>query len=615
MNSRETQKKKIRISIALCAGILFLLSIVMVWGISSSWGRVKMQRTIFTYGTEDASYTGSAVVMTPKHASESHKVPGVLIYGGASSYSYSLKSYGIELGRRGYCVVLCDMPGQGLSNAIGHSGGYQNYSGKEGNGPGTGEDVTAYTKAVTDYISSLNYVDTDHLTVAGFSAGQGWAVQTALWNPDVYQTAITLSGYRPAYQAVAREAGVNFIGIKGDGSPNPMMCPEYEMVDGAFTGSGTFENSTADYCYNHPTAVQHQMQPIHGGLITAIIEALHMASPTDTTLASNNLTYMGAELWSAAAIVSLFVLITCLLHALLTMDYFKSLIRPAGVSYPSMCAAGSDTRSRIKSIAYLSFRTIIVIVLYEIFAARTQMIPLFHGTRWAGLWINIWVPFLIANMVVNLIIFLIWHIRHGKPHGGNAYNYELSWGSAQRNAENIGKCLLLGAAMVFVIPSLLSFLDNLLAINLKVMIFGMITFNMEHMLQMPAYILLYFALLFCASLTQYITNPAYDDGTSKGQLIATARTTFIAILPYLVLCVWNTLKGMNMIVMANTYTVDAFAPLDNLYGYPIMMALITPVMDVLHRKTKSVWPGIIVCAMLLGVLICCNYSLNETWFG
>lgn len=72
---------------------------------------------------------------------------------------------------------------------------------------------------------------------------------------------------------------------------------------------------------------------------------------------------------------------------------------------------------------------------------------------------------------------------------------------------------------------------------------------------------------------------------------------------------------MNLIKMAGEYSVDTFAPLDNMYGYPIMMALITPIMDILYRKTRAVWPGIIVCAMLLGVLICCNYSLNETWFG
>lgn len=89
----------------------------------------------------------------------------------------------------------------------------------------------------------------------------------------------------------------------------------------------------------------------------------------------------------------------------------------------------------------------------------------------------------------------------------------------------------------------------------------------------------------------------------------------MAVLPYLVLVVWNTLKGMQLIKMSGTYGVDQFVPLDNMYGYPIMMSLVTPIMDRLKRKTGSIWPGVIVCAMLLGVLVTCNYSLNETWFG
>lgn len=488
------QKKegRLRVSIIAIAIILLLFSVVMVWGTSSSWGKVKMQRINFTYATEDSGYTGSAIIMTPKTADKEHKVPGVIIYGGISSYSYSLKSYGIELSRRGYCVILCDMPGQGFSNAIGHNGGYQSYA------PGVGADVTSYTETVVGYLQNLNYVDQDNLTVAGFSAGQGWAANTAAWNPRVFKTTMTLSGYQQKNQKIAQEAGVNYVGIKGDGLTSPASCPDYETIPGQFTGSGSFEDRTAIYCYLDEKVVQHQMQPINGGLIKGIIEVFQLSSPTDTTLPSSNLVFMGAEIWSAVAIISLFVLLTGFLQALLTMDYFKSIFHPAIPQYTVMCGGDQDPKKRkIKSIAFLSFRILLVIVLYEIFAARTQLIPLFTGIRPAGLWINVWVPFFIANMVVNVLIFAVWHRKYGKPEGGTAYHYGLVWENRDKNIKNIGKCLLLGAILVFFTLSFLSFLDTLLAINLKVMIFGMITFNLEHMLQMPAYILLYFALLFC----------------------------------------------------------------------------------------------------------------------
>lgn len=609
-------KKKIRLSAAWISMILLLLSVTMVWGISSGWDSVKMQRLNFTYATDSGQYTGSAIMMAPKSATSTKKVPGVLILGGASSYSYALKSYGIELSRRGYAVMLCDMPGQGLSNYVGHSGGYGSYTPKVGQ-PNGGEDVTSYIDSAATILRELNYVDPERLTIGGFSAGQSWSAQQVSWNPGVFKTVITLSGYNEKFQKIVTESGTNFIGIKGDGLSNPDSYPDFNTAPGELTGIGSFEEGNAVYCYLNTSEVQHQMQPINGGLISGILKAFELCSPTGSPIASDDLVYMQAEVWSAVAIISLFVLITCILKAVLSMGFFGSIYRPQPMNYPVLCGADPDLQKRrIKSIAFLSFRILAVIVLYELLAARFQPIPLFYGTPWAGLWINIWVPFLAANMVVNLALFLIWHRRYGKPNGGNAYHYGLTWeGTLARNLGNIGKCIGLGLVIVFIVLSFLAFLDGLLAVNLKVMIFGMITFNMEHMLQMPSYVLLYIALLFTASLTQYITNPSYEDGTGRGRVIATVRTTFIAILPYLVLCTWNTLKGMSLIKMAGTYTIDQFAPLDNMYGYPIMMALVTPIMDMLYRKTKSVWPGVIVCAMLIGVLIACNYSLNETWFG
>ncbi len=604
------ENKKHRISAALVAVIILLASIIAVWGVSSDWGKTHMQRINFAYATEDGEYTGSMIMMSPKSANDQNKTPGIAIFGGASSYSYALKAYGIELARHGYTVLLCDMPGQGQSSFVGHSGGYGNYKPNAGE-PGGGENVAEYVRAVTEQLQNMNFVDTERLTVAGFSAGQSWAVQTAVnFCPGVYKNVITLSGYTVANAELAAEAGVNFVGINANG---PVKDAPFEMPVGAFGGIGSFAEGTANYCYTNPANVQHQMQPTAPSLIRATCEAMEMIYPNDKAAVSNT-TFMMAEVFSGAAIISLFVLIACLLKALLGMSVFESLYREEPVSYPSMCSAAADPKRRkIESIAFLSARVLLTIILYELLGARFQLIPLFSGTAWAGLWINIWVPFLAANMIVNLVIFLIWHNHYGKPNGGNWYHYGLSW--KENNGTNIAKCLLLGGSVVFVVLALLNFLDNLLTINFKVMIFGMISFNMEHMLQMPFYVLFYFLLLFTASLTQYITNPSYEDGTTKGAVIATVRTTFIAILPYLVMVVWNTFKGIGAIKMAGQYPVDQFAPLDNMYGYPIMMSLVTPIMDVLKRKTKSIWPGVIVCAMLLGVLIACNYSLNESWFG
>ena len=605
--------KKIKVPVAFTAIIVLIFSIVMVWGFSSSWGYSGMQRITFSYTQGDSEYTGSAILFTPEDASEDNQTPCIVILGGASSYSYALKAYGVELARRGYTVILCDMPGQGQSNFVGGGGGYGNYQETAGE-DGGGEDVSGYIAAVTQQALSLNYVDTDKMVLAGFSAGQSWAVQAATSIvPGVYQTVGTFSGYRESYRDTLLEAGINYFGISATSSA---PSTSYETVQGEITGTGSFEDGTADYCYWHTSAVQHQMQPTTPGLVLGICEMMEMIYPTEAAAEISSTIFMGAEVFSGVAIICLFVLIACLLKAFLSMNIFRSLFRSEPEKFPAMCSKAKTLKGhRIKATVFLSGKTLLTIILYEIFAARTQIIPLFEGWAAAGLWINIWVPFLISTMIVNAVIFIVWHFTIGKKEGGNAYKYGLGWGNAKNNIINIGKSLLLGLCIVFIVLSVLNFMDSLLTINFKVMIFGMISFNMEHLLQMPAYILLYFGLLFTASLTQYITNPVLSDGTTKGNVIATIKTTFIAIFPYLVMVIWNTFKGTGAITMAGTYTTDQFAPMDNLYGYPIMMALVTPIMDVLRRRTKSIWPGVIVCAMLLGVLIACNYSLNASWFG
>lgn len=60
--------------------------------------------------------------------------------------------------RRGYVVFLCDMPCQGMSEMIGHNGGYAAYNAANIEA-GTTEDVTDYIIAVGEYMQNLNYVD------------------------------------------------------------------------------------------------------------------------------------------------------------------------------------------------------------------------------------------------------------------------------------------------------------------------------------------------------------------------------------------------------------------------------------------------------------------------
>ena len=75
--SNVQTKKSVHISAALVSVVFLLFSIVMVWGNSSDWGKVKMQRLNFTYANDTSEYTGSALLFSPKSATTNNQAPGI----------------------------------------------------------------------------------------------------------------------------------------------------------------------------------------------------------------------------------------------------------------------------------------------------------------------------------------------------------------------------------------------------------------------------------------------------------------------------------------------------------------------------------------------------------
>ncbi|MBQ9031173.1 MAG: hypothetical protein IJ106_06945 [Parasporobacterium sp.] len=373
--------RKFRFPVVLIAVAVLLFSIIMVWGNSSDWGKVKTQRINFVYSMDGKEYTGSALVFSPKTATSENKAPGITVLGGASSYSYALKAYGIELARRGYVTVLCDMPGQGQSSFVGHARGYGNYKPDAGTGT-SGEDASGYIIAVTKELQNMDFVDQDKLTITGFSAGQSWGAQcVSNFYPGVYKTMGTLSGYTIQNRDLVLGAGVNFFGINGNANEVPDAA--YEMVPGEICGVGSWEDGTADYCYRAPSAVQHQMQPTTPHLILAACEMMELVYPTDTSVDPNSSIFMGAEIFSGIAIVCLFILLGYLIRALIGMKFFQSLEREQPRSFPAFFeTTKSVSKRRIKGIAFLAFRIFATIALYEILAPDGRSFrcsPALHG--------------------------------------------------------------------------------------------------------------------------------------------------------------------------------------------------------------------------------------------
>lgn len=125
-------------------------------------------------GSDSAKVTGfveSGLLFVPNDASADNQLPGVVLtHGYLNSYELQL-SFGIELARRGYVVLIIDRENHG-SNQVTSSSEYSSTYGSGAYG------ASMYNAAA--YLYATGYVDVDNIAISGHSMG-GLATNMGLW--------------------------------------------------------------------------------------------------------------------------------------------------------------------------------------------------------------------------------------------------------------------------------------------------------------------------------------------------------------------------------------------------------------------------------------------------
>ena len=101
------QKRILTIGALVTVAIL-VLSLILIIGTDTSWGKVEVTRMILTSAEGDQI---SAMLYKPKNASPDNPVPLAMITHGGNDMLEQAGSYAIELSRRGYAVVTWDYTG------------------------------------------------------------------------------------------------------------------------------------------------------------------------------------------------------------------------------------------------------------------------------------------------------------------------------------------------------------------------------------------------------------------------------------------------------------------------------------------------------------------------
>jgi pimeloyl-ACP methyl ester carboxylesterase len=153
--------------------ILILGLVVMTAGISMAAYTQAGYGTVFvsevTFQASDGSWI-DGTLQRPDYATDTERLPGVVVIHGVMQSKEWVMSFGIELSRRGFVVLTIDANGHGNSD------------------PGTGSGTAAL-----EYIASLGYVNTTQIGLIGHSMGGGlaWA---AIKDSGIYVRALVLVG-------------------------------------------------------------------------------------------------------------------------------------------------------------------------------------------------------------------------------------------------------------------------------------------------------------------------------------------------------------------------------------------------------------------------------------
>jgi pimeloyl-ACP methyl ester carboxylesterase len=196
-------KKSTRI-LALVTALLFALSLVLIIGIDTNWGKAEL--TNMTLVTPDGDEI-SALMWRPLSATPENPAPCVLYCHGGNDMKEQGSSYAVELVRRGYVVVAWDYSNCARSDiATGTS--------ETASNPVTGAP-TMGGETVWNTIKTFNFIDHGKIITAGHSMGGQYSMGLAMKHQQEVFLQVTL-GMNFWGAADNQQRDFNFANVLGD---------------------------------------------------------------------------------------------------------------------------------------------------------------------------------------------------------------------------------------------------------------------------------------------------------------------------------------------------------------------------------------------------------------
>lgn len=621
------QKRILTIS-ALAMVAILALSIVLIIGVDTCWGKVEITRMILTSAEGDQI---SVMLYKPKSASPDNPVPLAMITHGGNDMLEQVGTYAIELSRRGYAVVTWDYTGSHNSDIA---------TGPSETAPGEKSGLpTMGARTVWNTVKHYDFVDFDKIIAMGHSMGGQYTMSFSIEHQEDVFLQVNL-GMNHYGSPDNHEHNFNFINILGIADEsllartnnNVMSAFQAEQLRRIFSGDYTSDveslpeieigkvysvTGTDGKQYNRIAYMPdscHAYYLVNNDAVRTVIYGItsQVGIGLDKGVSSYADRHKISTVWQWKDIGFILLLVGTVgtmfvvASAAINSEYFATLKLKATESV----ALPKGSPARIAAVAILA---ILPVALYRtgILASRS-----FLGMNISKLWLiggtnNAYISWQWTVSIAMLVFFLIYHFAYGRKNGGNLRNYGFATNDAGRfSIGYILKAFLFGLLTVGSGYLVFAIISGYTKQGMHIATFMMSSINVNRTLAIVMYFLFQIPYFLISNLTFKSIGIDNTEDSIKG--------TFKSILWGMLLTVGGLfvlwLVFILILTKGHTLTGSSFFSSDRMYIYTIAilplfigMTIANALNIYVSKKTKSIWSGLFT-ALLWGswMIISCG---------
>lgn len=612
MSTQKQQRKWLCILISL---ILIAVGITGSKLLQTNFGKTDIRNVTIE---SQSGYTLSMDLYIPENATGETPAPTILVQHGGNNNKEEMQHYCIELARRGYVAVGVDMYGMGESQPL---------SDAEWLTQGRGlYDAVRY--AVT-----LPYVDTDRISLLGYSRGgkaAGEALECDNADLNVVKAIFLIhsdpivrnsEGYTDVYGArdIAVLADKNdefFFSEKAndDGTysndankyaANLSSPAEYVINNSAqsflYFGedpANTTEQRVAETVYEKDydgtvgtrqifVSNETHMSGWYSTLVmNRVLQFFDRVMPTDSGLGVSDYTYTVWNVFKLIALAGLVMFGASLMILLVTRtNVFKAAdngaqeLRPVAGRSGHLWFWGIQLVGIVLCILIIRFLNVKGLASYRDAVFRSAN-PIYHG--------------LIALLcgAVTIILCTVWYVCYGKKHDFelNTAGYSTTWKAFGRT---VAVALISVASMLLIVY----LVDYLFDVNFLFIFWGFMKFGANRipgmLLVAPLYILYYVVM------SVSVNSFNFTRTLGKWKWLSNLLISFLSTIPTLfVLCyVYGIFKATGSNPMFGGLASAATA----VYAFPGFVFVAILVCRIIYQKTGNPYLGGILCGIMAAI--------------